>query len=68
MEEVGRGRRTQVSLATRMQELQRVAQTFNRVEVERGRAIARLRERQAFLDATLSSSPVGIFVTDKGGG
>ncbi|MDR5860746.1 diguanylate cyclase [Halomonas eurihalina] len=67
IEEVGRGRRSRVALTTRMQELQRVARTFNRVEVEREHAIARLQERQAFLDATLSSSPVGIFVTDRDG-
>ncbi|MCW4149491.1 diguanylate cyclase [Halomonas sp. 18H] len=67
IEEVGAGKRNQVALATRMQELQRVAFTFNRVEVERGHALARSRERQAFLDAILSSSPVGIFVTEPGG-
>ncbi|MDT8896544.1 diguanylate cyclase [Halomonas sp. I1] len=67
IEEVGQGQRTRVALATRMQELQRVAETFNRVEVAREQANARLSERQAFLDATLSSSPVGIFVTDEGG-
>ncbi|GED21296.1 sensor domain-containing diguanylate cyclase [Halomonas halmophila] len=65
--EIGAGKRTQVALATRMQELQRVATTFNRVEVERGQALARSRERQAFLDAILSSSPVGIFVTEPDG-
>ncbi|WP_318782705.1 sensor domain-containing diguanylate cyclase [Halomonas elongata] len=67
IDEVGRGLRSRVALTTRMQELQRVARTFNRVEVEREHAISRLQERQAFLDATLSSSPVGIFVTDRDG-
>lgn len=64
IEEVGRGRRSQVTLNTRMHELQQVADTFNRVEVERGQALASLEGRQAFLDAILASSPVGMFVTD----
>nr|WP_183383682.1 diguanylate cyclase [Halomonas stenophila] len=61
---VGEGRRSRVALSTRMQELRQVADTFNRVEVERGKALAQLKDRQAFLDAILASSPVGMFVTD----
>ncbi|MFG6179514.1 diguanylate cyclase domain-containing protein [Halomonas sp. THAF12] len=67
IEEVGKGRRARVSLNTRMHELQQVAETFNRVEVERSRALARLEDRQAFLDAILASSPAGMFVTDTRG-
>ena len=67
IEAVGKGRRSQVVLSTRMQELRQVADTFNRVEVERGKALAQLKDRQAFLDAILASSPVGMFVTDTAG-
>ncbi|WP_306462089.1 sensor domain-containing diguanylate cyclase [Halomonas borealis] len=67
IEEVGQGRRGQVTLNTRMHELQQVAETFNRVEVERSHALARLEDRQAFLDAVLASSPAGMFVTDTRG-
>ncbi|MDN3556126.1 diguanylate cyclase [Halomonas maura] len=67
IEAVGEGRRNRVALTTRMQELRQVADTFNRVEVERGKALAQLRDRQAFLDAILASSPVGMFVTDTAG-
>ncbi|GEK73345.1 MULTISPECIES: sensor domain-containing diguanylate cyclase [Halomonas] len=67
MQEVGRGHRQRVSLDTRMHELQQVADTFNHVEVERSQALASLEGRQAFLDAVLASSPVGMFVTDTEG-
>ncbi|RTR07259.1 diguanylate cyclase [Halomonas nitroreducens] len=67
IEAVGQGRRHRVALSTGMQELRQVADTFNRVEVERGKALAQLRDRQAFLDAILASSPVGMFVTDTAG-
>ncbi|WP_372612979.1 PAS domain S-box protein, partial [Halomonas sp.] len=64
IEEVGEGRRSSVELDTRMKELTRVADTVNRVENERSAAIVRFHEYQAFLDAVLASSPVGMFVTD----
>ncbi|MCK2184400.1 diguanylate cyclase [Halomonas sp. YJPS3-2] len=67
IEQVGRGLRNRVTLKTRMHELQQVAETFNRVEVERSQALISLQQRQAFLDATLASSPVGMFVTDTAG-
>ncbi|XKE47531.1 diguanylate cyclase [Halomonas organivorans] len=67
IEDVGRGRRSRVTLDTRMHELQQVADAFNRAEVERSAALERLRDRQAFLDAILASSPVGMFVTDTAG-
>lgn len=67
IEQVGRGLRKRVTLKTRMHELQQVADTFNRVEVERSQALISLQQRQAFLDAVLASSPVGMFVTDTAG-
>ncbi|MBF8221360.1 sensor domain-containing diguanylate cyclase [Halomonas sp. 328] len=67
IEEVGEERRSRVVLDSRMEELRRVAVTFNRVEGERSMAHASLKERQAFLDAVLGSTPTGIFVADPAG-
>ncbi|MDR5868149.1 diguanylate cyclase [Halomonas koreensis] len=67
IEEVGAGQRERVTLSTSMHELEQLAETFNRVEAERSRALASLRDRQAFLDAILASSPSGMFVTDTRG-
>ncbi|WP_348533491.1 diguanylate cyclase [Halomonas sp. 25-S5] len=65
--ELGRGERTHVALTSRMQEIQRVGDALNRLERERGQAMARWRDRQAFLEAILDESPVGMFVTDSRG-
>lgn len=65
--EVGSGRRSQLSLATGMQELQQVATTFNRVEGERQQLVGHLQEREAFLDSVLSATPQGMFVANFGG-
>ncbi|WP_348533120.1 diguanylate cyclase [Halomonas sp. 11-S5] len=65
--ELGRGERTHVALTSRMQEIQRVGDALNRLERERGQAMARWRDRQAFLEAILAESPVGMFVTDSRG-
>ena len=65
--EVGAGRRSQLALATGMQELQQVATTFNRVEGERQQLVGHLQERQAFLDSVLSATPQGMFVANFGG-
>ncbi|SFU65136.1 PAS domain S-box-containing protein/diguanylate cyclase (GGDEF) domain-containing protein [Halomonas korlensis] len=65
--EVGEGRRSRIALATHMHELINLADTFNRVEAERSEAHLRLSDRQAFLDAVLASSPLGMFVTDMAG-
>ena len=62
--EVGQGHRENVSLATNMQELQRVASTFNRVEEERQLLLGNLQEREAFLDSVLSAVPQGMFVAN----
>ncbi|MFC3282618.1 sensor domain-containing diguanylate cyclase [Litchfieldella rifensis] len=62
IERIGRGEATQVRLTTRMRELQEVAGAFNRLEGKRGEAVSLLKDRQAFLDAVLASSPVGMFV------
>lgn len=62
--EVGRGERERVKLGTRMQELQHVAGTFNRVEDERQVLMANLQEREAFLDSVLNATPQGMFVAN----
>ena len=62
--EVGLGHRESVSLATKMQELQQVASTFNRVEDERQLLLGNLLEREAFLDSVLNAAPQGMFVAN----
>jgi diguanylate cyclase len=62
--EVGLGYRESVSLATKMQELQQVASTFNRVEDERQLLLGNLQEREAFLDSVLNAAPQGMFVAN----
>ncbi|MCA1772413.1 MAG: diguanylate cyclase, partial [Halomonas sp.] len=62
--QVGRGERERVKLGTRMQELQHVAGTFNRVEDERQILMANLQEREAFLDSVLNATPQGMFVAN----
>nr|WP_249325093.1 diguanylate cyclase [Halomonas boliviensis] len=62
--EVGLGHRESVSLATKMQELQQVASTFNRVEDERQLLLGNLQEREAFLDSVLNAAPQGMFVAN----
>ncbi|MFY0989663.1 diguanylate cyclase [Halomonas sp. C05BenzN] len=64
---VGEGRRSRVSLDSRMHEIRRLAGTFNRVEEERSTALERLQDREAFLEGVLASSPLGMFVTDTTG-
>lgn len=65
--EVGLGHREKVSLATTMQELQKVAATFNRVEDERQQLLGNLQEREAFLDSVLNAAPQGMFVANMNG-
>lgn len=65
--EVGLGQRESVSLATKMQELQQVASTFNRVEDERQLLLDNLQEREAFLDSVLNAAPQGMFVANMKG-
>ncbi|TFH85410.1 diguanylate cyclase [Billgrantia azerbaijanica] len=62
--EVGAGQRRYLALSTQMGELRQVANTFNQLEHERLSALDHLREREAFLDAVLASTPVGVFVAD----
>lgn len=62
--EVGAGERQYLELSTSMRELRQVASSFNRLEHERLAALQHLRDRQAFLDAVLGSTPVGMFVGD----
>ncbi|MCK0715841.1 diguanylate cyclase [Chromohalobacter sarecensis] len=65
--QVGRGEIPRISLDTSLEELQRIAQTFNTVEYERNRERSERRSRQAYLDAVLSSSPLPMFLADLGG-
>ncbi|WP_139172501.1 diguanylate cyclase domain-containing protein [Onishia taeanensis] len=65
--QVASGDRKRVDIHTRMSELSQLATTFNRLEVQREEATASLSERQAFLDAVLASSPVGMFVASPAG-
>ena len=62
--QVGAGERRYLELSTSMEELSQVASSFNRLEHERLLALEHLRDRQAFLDAVLGSTPVGMFVAD----
>ncbi|MCG6656271.1 diguanylate cyclase [Halomonas campisalis] len=62
--EVVAGERRYLALSTHMDELQQVANTFNRLEHERHAALEHLKDRQAFLDAVLGSTPLGMFVAD----
>ncbi|MGR2737506.1 diguanylate cyclase [Billgrantia sp. Q4P2] len=62
--QVGAGERRYLELSTSMHELRQVASSFNRLEHERLAALEHLRDRQAFLDAVLGSTPIGMFVAD----
>ncbi|MBZ0329263.1 diguanylate cyclase [Halomonas sp. ANAO-440] len=62
--QVGAGERRYLALSTSMEELRQVASSFNRLEHERLSALEHLRDRQAFLDAVLGSTPIGMFVAD----
>ncbi len=65
--QVGEGKRRYLELSTNMHELRQVAGSFNRLEHERLAALNHLRDRQAFLDAVLGSTPIGMFVADLDG-
>ncbi|MGM0693412.1 MAG: diguanylate cyclase [Pseudomonadota bacterium] len=64
---VGEGQRRQVNLDSPMHEIRRIAQAFNRAEEERSTALERLKDREAFLESVLASSPLGMVVTDTAG-
>lgn len=65
--QVGSGLRDKVELRTSMKELVQLADAFNAVDDGRNRALMALRDRQAFIEAVLASSPQGMFVTDTHG-
>ncbi len=65
---VGQGRRQRIELNTHTVEIRRVAETFNQVLKKQRQAESTLLDRQAFLDAVLRSSPVGMFVYGLEGG
>lgn len=64
---VGQGHREFLDVRTSAEEIRRVADTFNRTAKSSREAQERLLDRQAFLDAVLASSPVGMFVYDMQG-
>lgn len=67
IERIGRGDAKRLKLHTSMRELQQVADAFNRLEVQRRDALASRAAREAFLQAVLASSPVGMFLADMTG-
>ena len=62
--EIGSGARQQLALSTSLRELILVSDAFNRLEQERSEALHGLRDREAFLNAVLGSTPTGMFVAD----
>src|SRR5690554_6474161 len=64
---VGQGKVQRLEPRTGMVELRQVAEAFNRLEARRRQAIESLESREAFLEAVLASSPVGMFLTDPRG-
>ncbi|WP_234292705.1 sensor domain-containing diguanylate cyclase [Halomonas alkalisoli] len=67
IERVGRGDARRLRLHTTMRELHQVADAFNRLEDQRRDALASREAREAFLQAVLASSPVGMFLADMKG-
>jgi|TARA_B100000700_G_scaffold129286_1_gene144875 diguanylate cyclase (GGDEF)-like protein/PAS domain S-box-containing protein len=65
--QVAAGERKRVDIHSRMSELSQLGTTFNRLQRQTEEATASLHERQAFLDAVLASSPVGMFVASPDG-
>ncbi|MCI0511155.1 PAS domain S-box-containing protein/diguanylate cyclase (GGDEF)-like protein [Chromohalobacter marismortui] len=65
--QVGQGDITRITLDTSLEELRRIAQTFNSVEHARSRERMARRSRQAYLDAVLRSSPLPMFLADLNG-
>ncbi|MBZ9557506.1 MULTISPECIES: diguanylate cyclase [unclassified Modicisalibacter] len=64
---VGQGYREFLDVRTGTEEISRVADSFNQMAEWSREAKARLLDRQAFLDAVLASSPLGMFVYDMQG-
>lgn len=62
--EVGHGRRESIDLTSDVDEFQEIATTFNAVEAERKTLLTSLQEREAFLNAILDATPLGMFVAD----
>ncbi|RDB43820.1 diguanylate cyclase [Halomonas sp. DQ26W] len=67
IDRVGRGDAKHLKLHTTMSELHQVADAFNRLENQRRDALASQEAREAFLQAVLASSPVGMFLADMQG-
>ncbi|MEO1854865.1 diguanylate cyclase [Chromohalobacter sp.] len=64
---VGQGEIPRITLDTSLDELRRIARTFNDVEHERGLERAERHRRQAYLDAVLRSSPLPMFLASLDG-
>ena len=62
--DVGHGRRERLDLTSDVVEFQEIAETFNRVEAERKVLLGSLKEREAFFNAILDSTPQGMFVAN----
>jgi diguanylate cyclase len=67
IEGVARGEAERLTLPTSLHELRQVAEAFNRLEARRREALASREAREAFLQAVLASSPVGMFLADMSG-
>ncbi|MFQ3789058.1 diguanylate cyclase [Halomonas sp. A29] len=65
--EISSGVRQRLALSTSLRELTQISDAFNGLEQERKDALQHLRHREAFLDAVLGSTPVGMFVADQEG-
>ncbi|WP_338035584.1 diguanylate cyclase [Billgrantia antri] len=65
--EIGSGARHQLALSTGLRELAQISEAFNGLEKERKNALQHSKQREAFLDAVLGSTPVGMFVADQKG-
>jgi diguanylate cyclase (GGDEF)-like protein/PAS domain S-box-containing protein len=62
--DVGRGHRERIELTSGVFEFQEIAETFNQVEAERKVLLGSLKEREAFFNAILDSTPQGMFVAN----
>ena len=67
IDRVGQGDLARIELKTGMVELNQVADAFNALEVQRREALESFQSREAFLEAVLASSPVGMFLADTRG-
>ncbi|WP_165789538.1 sensor domain-containing diguanylate cyclase [Billgrantia endophytica] len=67
IERIGRGDVESLAVDTSLGELRQVAKAFDRLDAQRRDALAAREAREAFLQAVLESSPVGMFLADMTG-